>query len=122
MENQESLPKPELDLPLPEKEITSRSQPTPKKGFNKRIFAIAVVLVLLIAGGASAYFILMKPTPKTPAQTVVKPTPTPDATASWKTYTNDGYGYEIKYPTDWNLPERHYQNHRHQNGKRIFVA
>ncbi len=31
------------------------------------------------------------------------PTPTPDPTAGWKTYTNAEYGFEFKYPGDWNL-------------------
>jgi len=26
--------------------------------------------------------------------------PTPDPTADWKTYTNEEYGYSVKYPTD----------------------
>jgi len=29
--------------------------------------------------------------------------PTEDETADWKTYRNEEYGYEIKYPEDWQL-------------------
>lgn len=87
--NTESKPTPPLTSPAIE----------PKKGFNKKIFAIAVILVLLIAGGASAYFIVNKPTPKAPIQTVMKPTPTPDPTADWKTFTGNGFSY--KYPANW---------------------
>lgn len=31
------------------------------------------------------------------------PEPTPDETANWETYTNNKYGFEIKYPSDWNV-------------------
>jgi len=34
---------------------------------------------------------------KTPEEKVV------DETANWKTYKNEDYGYELRYPTDWNI-------------------
>jgi hypothetical protein len=32
-------------------------------------------------------------------------TTTADVTASWKTYTNDTYGFSFKYPNDWTTEE-----------------
>ena len=29
------------------------------------------------------------------------PSPTPDETANWKTYTNTKYGYTVRYPKEW---------------------
>ena len=29
------------------------------------------------------------------------PAPTPDPYAGWNTYTNEEYGYNLKYPGDW---------------------
>ena len=44
------------------------------------------------------------PTPKPPTPTPVPPTPTPippkDETADWKIYTNERYGYSLRYPPD----------------------
>lgn len=34
------------------------------------------------------------------------PTPT-DETATWKTYKNTNYGYEVKYPSEWKITSAH---------------
>lgn len=41
----------------------------------------------------------------TPAPTIIvtEPTPTPDPTTGWKTYTNNQYKFELKYPGDFTL-------------------
>ncbi len=36
---------------------------------------------------------------------IPQPTVPPDATATWKTYTDTKYGFEFKYPTDWLINE-----------------
>ncbi len=73
---------------------------------------IIAVLVVLVAG--VGYFAFVKksapvayqtPTP-TVTTTVIKTTsPTVDPTANWKTYSNQTYGYEVKYPNNWKVSE-----------------
>mgnify|MGYP000400851006 CR=1 FL=1 len=76
---------------------------------NNRVFfkiGIIVILVALAAGGILAWQFLWTPKEeiKAPEKGIV------DETANWKTYKNEKYGYEIKYPADWYLnewPDKH---------------
>ena len=65
----------------------------------KKIVLGIIVLILVGFGGFFAYDKVFAP--KTPVQTV-------DPTAGWKTYTNNDYGFELKYPEyifpDYNQP------------------
>ncbi len=78
-----------------------------KKKFPLKII-LAVVIFLLLAGGAAAGYVyrepllsmISKPTP-TPAP-IVTVTPTPDPTADWKSYENTQFGYSIKYSDEQN--------------------
>jgi hypothetical protein len=83
------------------------AQPTPpaqpakpsSKNWKKWLVIGGILLVILLTG--TAYVLSQQESKKTepPAkQSVSKPTPTPDPTADWKTYTNTKYGYSIKYP------------------------
>jgi hypothetical protein len=45
------------------------------------------------------------PVPTLSANPSVTFTATADATASWKTYTNETYGFSFKYPNDWTFSE-----------------
>ena len=40
-----------------------------------------------------------------PNKTQKQTTPTPNQTPDWKTYINEGYGFKMKYPPDWNYEE-----------------
>lgn len=45
--------------------------------------------------------VITSPTPT--ASTTPIPTSTPDKYAGWNTYVNDYYGYEIRYPENWEV-------------------
>lgn len=64
-------------------------------------FAIASIGVTIAIGGYLLGANKTKPQPV--VQTSVTPfvSPTPDPTASWQTYTNVQYGFQMKYPNDW---------------------
>jgi len=69
----------------------------------KKVLAISSVLlgVVFLAGCGQQPVSQTQPTTTVPvAQTPAQPA---DETASWQTYTNTKYGFEIKYPKDWQL-------------------
>jgi ASC-1-like (ASCH) protein len=60
---------------------------------------IAVILSTFVVGGILSwqYFEVKKEEVKAP-EGVVK-----DETADWKIYRNEGYGFEVKYPKEWEI-------------------
>ena len=81
-----------------------------QKGFANNVLVVVIVLVV----GAVCYFVFVKKSEPvvqqpTPTQTQTKtsnptPTATPkNETASWKTYDNAEFNYELKYPTNWQV-------------------
>lgn len=59
---------------------------------------VAIVVIVLIGGGilANQYnWFAGNPSPS--------PLPSPDITADWKTYRNDEYGFEMKYPGNFEM-------------------
>ncbi|MCC6290721.1 hypothetical protein IT398_01495 [Candidatus Nomurabacteria bacterium] len=74
-------------------------------------FLLAIIVIAIIAIGASVYWksgqvpVTPIPVPVT-SDNSFKTLPTPtatDETADWKTYKNDKYGFEFKYPEIWSI-------------------
>ncbi len=88
--------------PPPTSPTNSAPMEMPTKN-RRKFLIIGIILLIVIAIGAAAYFLFMnKPAPvvKTNKPAVVQspPTPTPDPTATWETYTNTIEGFSFKYP------------------------
>lgn len=87
-----------------------------QKGFVNIILIVAIVVLLVVVG----YFAFVKKSKPIEQQSIPIPTneqqPTPiltkiknlispvspAKTVGWKTYTDSLYGFEFKYPTEWN--------------------
>lgn len=102
MENNE--PKPET-TEAPTSEATEQPIPAheqPKKS-NKKFLLIGLVLLILVPLVFATYKYLPTKTTPSPTPTIVKPTSTPDPTASWKTYS--GRGLKFNYPSNYKQTE-----------------
>jgi len=79
----------------------------PQKAFSK--IWILVVVTAIAAGGVLAwqYLLLPEKETKVPEQEEVEVPEQEevieDGTVNWKTYRNEEYGYEIKYPGNWRV-------------------
>lgn len=64
---------------------------------------LLVIMFLTVIGGVivNATKPVIVPTPTPPF--VNKPTSIPDATSTWRTYSSEKYGFEIKYPHEFTL-------------------
>lgn len=108
MGDEELLPKPQTDLPLPEKEIPAHlaSQGETFRGYGK-IFRSKFFWGFLILSAFAAFliggFYLGKNqnnnnSIEIPPRGPVFYEPTPDPTADWKTFEGDGFSF--RYPSD----------------------
>ncbi|MCK4781996.1 hypothetical protein KAS79_03710 [Candidatus Parcubacteria bacterium] len=68
------------------------------KGIATPVALLIVFLVSVIAGGAILAYQHFQITEK---EVETSPLITKDETADWKVYTNEEFGYEIKYPENW---------------------
>ena len=64
---------------------------------NQKGFASILIILLVLLVGAVGYFVYVKKSEPV-AQQHTQISTNPDATANWKTYRNDTYGFKVKYP------------------------
>lgn len=85
-------------------------EPIQEEGFKQRgsfLPALIVVLIVVIVGTGGYFLYRGQITPATNYQEASQPTPSPapDETVKWKTYTNTGFGFSIKYPPNLQMEE-----------------
>ncbi len=79
---------------------------SPSRGWIKWVLFIIIAVII---SSAATYFVFQSKsqnqTPKPVTQIAPSPTPT-DATANWKTYTNNVFKYSLKYPSEMTIDEK----------------
>jgi hypothetical protein len=103
------LPNPPKELPAPEEELTSgETEPVEKEKTHRGKGLLAsfvfgflfIVLVVLVGGGSFVLGHRMKSDNKQQVTTIVHPpSPTPNTTIGWKTYTNKDFS--VQYPENF---------------------
>jgi len=79
-------------------QISGQSQKSPFF-YRKLPIILGAIMIIIIAGGILAwqYFWVPEEEVKAPKEIVE------DETVDWKTYRNENYGYEVKYPSSWRI-------------------
>lgn len=97
------------NMPAMKQEIqSSPKSETGAKG-GKKVIKTSTGLIIIFAaavmifGGCYTYATVVMPQPdySTSTTNTVTPKTTDTATNDWKTYTNDIYGFSLKYPKEW---------------------
>lgn len=79
-----------------------------QKGFTTILILVGILVIGVVAGGA--YYLGKQVSPKPSPASIVTSQSTPssvpsDEIANWKTYTDNKYGFSIKYPDTWKYLE-----------------
>lgn len=72
---------------------------------NLRYILIIIILAIIVGGGVLVYqnWLIPEEKDKVPELKPLQEALPKDETANWKTYRNEKYKYEIKYPRDWRI-------------------
>lgn len=99
---------PELPISPQEVQIQSPSFLDKLKTHKSKILA-GILGVLVFTGAVFGAYKLgqrqARPSPQPTPTPIVVATPTPDPTANWKTYTNTGQKWVLRYPSNWEMEE-----------------
>ena len=106
-------PNAEKNIPasLPENQFPGSEPPLPqanppiivegKKKTNFKLLIILFVLALVIGGGVYVYInYFYQATPESNQEVAIQE---PSPTASWLSYVNNQYGFQLKYPPTWEI-------------------
>ena len=97
-----------INQPVPPvNNIQPTQAPLPNPSSHSKTFIIVFGIVLLVVLGIGIYVlstsknqaVIQQQTITSP--TVTQPSPTPDPTANWKTFTETNTGFTLKYPSNW---------------------
>lgn len=110
-ESQPITPPIPTPAPTPQPQETPPMKGEPQSGGNNNLFLGLLVILLALALALAGYLFYQNMQLKSQImklQTVSSPSPTPtlDPTADWKTYINEKYGFNFKYPDGYKIEER----------------
>lgn len=89
----------------------------PKRTGGGKFWVVLLIIVVLAGLGYAAYYVITSGNSATTTTTeqgslnLATPTGSVTSTAdisTWKTYTNDTYGFSFDYPSDWTISEKTY--------------
>lgn len=92
------------EIPVTQPNLQQPVNKIPPSGSKWKL--ILFIIILLVIAGTGTYYLGAKQNKPivqeqvTPTIAQSTPTPTPDPTASWKSFTSQKYGFSLKYPTN----------------------